>query len=103
MTKTKKENALYFLPLYRNEAKISNTQALPYCTGDVIRICALAITQDNLAQEEGNMGVISTRERYTIGHRWDSLRRRSKDTWPRGKTGEEKGNRHKISKQEGKH
>ena len=59
--------------------------------------------QDNLAQEEGNKGVKYMRERWTIGHMWDKLERRSNHTHLRDMTREEMGTRQiGISKQEGK-
>ena len=42
--------------------------------------------QDNLAEEEGNTGVKYTREKYTIGHRWDALGRSNDQTHLRDNT-----------------
>ena len=60
--------------------------------------------QDNLAQEDGNTGVKYTRDRETIGRRWDTLGSGTNQTHLGDKTRQEVGNRRIwISKQEGKH
>ena len=49
--------------------------------------------QDNLTQEERNKGVEYTKESYTIGNRWVTLKSESNQTHLNDKTRQEVGNR----------